>query len=285
MLVSTRMNTALLEARDSVTRGYNALNAYFDRILVLTLRRAKERHAHLARSLAGLRYELVYGQDKAELDLDALVRDGLYDPKRARKLHRHGREMSLGHIACTMSHMAIWRSVLGGRAERVLVFEDDAVADPAALDLAPAVLDQLPSQWDLVYFGYNRNEQVTLHDRLKRAFYMGLGALRLIRWTAREASNILPRPYSPNLRRAGLHDCTHAYALTPRAAERLIAFQTPIALNVDSGITRVILRGQIEAYVTEPKLFHQEGLPSYIAGDGAGAADHTPVPDRLAAAG
>lgn len=253
---------------DAVARGFQALNRYFDRVVVLTLRRASDRHASVQRVLAGLEHELFFGRDKQELNLEELTRANVYDPARARRLHRQSREMTLGHVACVMSHMEIWRSIVGGQGKRVLVLEDDAIPDPRAMAAAPDILGQLPADWDLVYLGYDRNEpeKVTLRRRLDQLTYVGLGALGLIRYSAREARNLLPRPFSANLRRAGLHDQTHAYALTPPAAERLLAFQRPIALNVDTGIARVVLRGELEAFVATPKLFHQDQttMPSYV---------------------
>jgi hypothetical protein len=146
----------------------------------------------------------------------------------------------------------------------VLILEDDAIPCPDGLPLVGEALAELPLTWDLLYLGYGRNETITVRRRLNRLFYMMIGAAGLFYLGAREASRILPRPFSPHLRRAGSHDLTHAYAITPLAAERLLRFQQPIALNVDTGITRVILRGEIEAYVAHPKAFHQTGLDSYI---------------------
>jgi glycosyl transferase family 25 len=251
----------------AVARSYRALNDYFDRIFVLTLRRATDRHPLLERALAGLRYEVVYGQDKLELDLAALEARGVYDDRAARRLHRHGRGITLGHIACVLSHARIWRRMLDEGHERVLVFEDDAEPIPESIALAPAVLAQLPPSFELAYLGYKGREELTLRRRLDQAAYVALGAVGLIRWSAREAMNLLPRPYSANLRRAGLHDHTHAYALSRSAARKLLDFQSPVRLNVDTGIGRLVLRGELEAYVSEPKLFRQRGGTSYILQD------------------
>ncbi len=254
-----------MDAAPSVPAHYAALNDYFERIYVLTLERATDRRAAFARALAGLRYEVVHGQDKLELDYPDLEARGMYDERAARRAHRHGRGVTLGHIACVLSHARIWRRILEEGHERALVLEDDAEPIPDAIDLAPAVLAQLPPSFELAYLGYSRHETITFRRRLDQAAYVALGAARLIRWTAREAWNLLPRPYSPNLRRAGLHDYTHAYALTPSAARKLLAAQTPVILNVDSGITRLIMRGELEAYVSEPKLFRQRcGIVSYV---------------------
>ncbi|HSN91748.1 MAG TPA: glycosyltransferase family 25 protein [Anaeromyxobacteraceae bacterium] len=245
-------------------RAYEALNAYFDRIYVITLARATDRRALLETSLAGLRYEIVHGQDKRDLDLADLVARGVYDDRAARRLHRLGRGMTLGEVACALSHADVWRRIAGEGHGRALIFEDDAVPVEGAIDLAPAALAQLPPTWELVYLGYDRNEEVTLRRRVNRLAYMALGALRLIPWSAREAANLLPRPYSANLRRAGFHDHFHAYGVTAAAARKLLEFQPPVVLPADTAGNRLVLRGRIEAYVTEPKLFRQRGGHSYI---------------------
>lgn len=254
-----------------VRAGYEALNAFFDRAYVITLRRAARRQAQLARALDGLRYELVYGRDGQELELAALIAEGIYDPDRARRLDRYGRAMTGGQVACVLSHMDVWRRIGAGSHRRALILEDDAVPCPEGLARVEEALAELPESWDLLYLGYDRNERVTVRRRVDRLAYMALGALRLHYLSAREASNLLPRPFGRRLRRAGLHDLTHAYAITPRAARRLLAFQEPIALTVDTGLTRLTLRGELEAYVADPKAFRQSGLDSFIRrGDGGG---------------
>jgi glycosyl transferase family 25 len=195
--------------------------------------------------------------------MDDLIARGVYDPKRARRLHRLGREMNLGQIACALSHIAVWRQVAAGPHRRVLVLEDDAVPVQEIATVGDT-LAELPPSWELLYLGYNRNEVVTPRLRANQIAYMCLAAFRIGSLSVREASNLLPRPHSARLRRAGFHDETHAYALTPAAAERLLRFQRPIGLNVDSAITRVILREEIEAYVADPKVFYQSGAASLI---------------------
>lgn len=259
-------------------RAYQALNDYFDRIYVLTLRRAADRQAAFARALAGLDYEVVYGHDKLELDLADLQARGVYDDRAARRVQRHGLGLTLGEIACVLSHAMIWRRALDEGHERVLVFEDDAEPIPGAVDEAPAVVAQLPPTFEVAYLGWAKHERITLKRRLDQAAYVALGAAGLIRWSAREARNLLPRPYSANLRRAGSHDLSHAYAFTSSAARKLLASQRPVVLNADSGISRLIMRGELEAYVSVPKLFQQSGSASYVGvarpspETGAGAA-------------
>ena len=66
------------------------------------------------------------------------------------------------------------------------------------------------------------------------------------------------KPYSKHLKKAGFHDCTHAYAVTLQAAKKLLAAQTPVVYRADDLLSATILKGELNAYVTEPKFFDQE---------------------------
>lgn len=248
----------------ALARSYEALNEGFDRIFVLTLARAVDRHRAFEHALAGLRYEVVHGHDKLDLEVADLERRGLYDDREARRTDRYGRSMTVGQIACNLSHAKIWRRMLDEGLERVLVFEDDAEPIPENVALTASVLSQLPPTFEVVYLGYQKRERATFKRRLDQLVYTVLGALGLHHFTAREARNLLPRPHSANLRRAGYHDHTHAYAFTRSAARKLLAAQTPVTASVDTAIARLIIRGELEAYISEPKLFRQRDGMSYI---------------------
>ena len=243
---------------DATGRAFDLLNARFDKILVVTLERAKDRQERLRERLCGLNYELFFGTDKRNLDVADLQARKVYDEARARRLHRHGKPMVLGMIACALSHRGAYEAVLANGWQRVLIFEDDVVPDPAALPQLSAALDELPPSWELLYLGYTRHEQITPALRRKQWTYLQLARLRLIRWSPTEARHMLPRPYSAHLRRAGLHDCLHAYAVTASAARKLVAAQTPVALNPDPAVSRLVMRGELEAFITEPRFFDQE---------------------------
>jgi glycosyl transferase, family 25 len=79
----------------------------------------------------------------------------------------------------------------------------------------------------------------------------------------------LPVPYSKHLKRAGFHNCTHAYALTLGAAEKLIRNQIPVIYRSDDLLSSTIMKGELNAFVTTPKFFdqqsiHQTSIPSQI---------------------
>jgi glycosyl transferase family 25 len=93
-------------------------------------------------------------------------------------------------------------------------------------------------------------------------------------WRPKDVARLYPRPFSPLLYRAGYHNCTHAYALTRGAAQKLIASQTPVHYCSDSVLTHHVLRKRLEAYSVRRQLFTQldfvsghQAATSYINSD------------------
>jgi glycosyl transferase family 25 len=252
-----------------VREAFDFLNGWADRIVVISLARATDRQARLRERLRGLRYELFPATDKLQLDRAALVKEGAYDESRTRRAFRHSREMNLGEIACALSQRRVYEAAVAHGWSRTVVFEDDVVPRPADLPLLPAALSQLPPGWDLCYLGYARNEAPTAWDRAKRATYVALAPLRLVPWRTGEALRLLPRPFSANLRRAGLHDYALAYAVSLEGARKLVAAQTPVSLRADWLLASAIVGGRLNAFLTAPKMFDQDdpaAAPSYIHG-------------------
>ncbi len=237
-----------------------ALNAHFDKIFVITLARAHDRHANIAQSLAGLNYELVYGVDKRDLDWDTLRRTGDYLPERARKLNRYSkeRELPLGVIACSLSHRSVYQRLLDSGHERALIFEDDVLPIPQNLPSISAAIGELPTNWELLYLGYITNERPI--SALRRQYYRLLYSVwhnHVYRWRPKDVDRLFPRPYSPSLYRAGYHNCTHAYAVTREAARKLIDAQTSVSYCADSVLTHLVLRKRLEAFSVRRQLFSQ----------------------------
>jgi glycosyl transferase family 25 len=248
-------------------RAYRFLDGWADRIFVLSLARATERRARMRERLAGLRFEFLDATDKLDLDGARLLRDGVYDERRTPRAFRHRREMPIGQVACSLSHRAIYDRIVRNGWERTVVLEDDAVPLDPGLAALPDALSQLPAGWDLCYLGYLGNEEITAKARLKRAAYLALAPLRLVRWRTAEARRLLPRPYSANLRRAGRHLCTHAYAVTREGARKLLAAQTPVGFHADQLLAYLVLGGRLDAYVAHPMCFDQEAFAGIAPGD------------------
>ena len=95
-------------------------------------------------------------------------------------------------------------------------------------------------------------------NKTKQFFYKILSSLGLMKWSFTMVQHLLPKPYSAHLKKAGFHDCTHAYAITQEAAKILLKAQTPVVYRADDLLSATIMKGELKAFVTQPKFFDQE---------------------------
>lgn len=239
---------------------YEFLNGYFDKIFVVSLHRAFDRKAAIRQHLEGLNYDFFQAVDKKDFTVEEAIKSGVYDEIKALRLNRHGvRKLHLGEIACAWSHRNLYEKIVAEGYERVLIFEDDVVPKLSTLKLLPHTMLQLPEKWELVYLGFLKNEEIVPKHWRKKQFYKLLATLRAYKWlTRRHVNNLYPKPYSANLRIAGLHDCTHAYAISKSAAEKLLKAQMPIYSRADELITHEVLKGNLNAFICNPTFFDQE---------------------------
>jgi glycosyl transferase, family 25 len=236
----------------------NLLDQYFDKIFVVSLPRFTQRHQQLRENLNGLNFHFFFGVDKLQLDIDKMQLDGTYDEKKAKQLQRQGKTLNLGEIACSLSHRMIYEEMIKNNWQKVLILEDDVLPLYDNLQLLPAALSELPNDWELVYFGYLKYEKVTTKIKIKQFFYKIISSIGLMKWSYKMVSNLLPKPFSTHLKKAGFHDCTHAYAITIEAAKILLAAQTPVVYRADDLLSSTIMKGALKAFVTEPKFFDQQ---------------------------
>ena len=234
------------------------LEKYFDHIFVITLERAVDRQVNVKERLKGLHFDFFYGVDKHGLSWEKVNEEGIYDDKKARQLNRYSKGMILGHIACALSHRHLYQHIVEKRYQRVLIFEDDAVPLFDKDGELQQSVEELPANWEVIYFGYNKNETATPTLKCKQAFYRVISHLKLIKWSPLMVSNFLPRLYSPHLQRAGFHDLMHAYGVSREACKKLIQAQTPVVFNADPLVTHLVMNGQLNAFITRKKFFTQE---------------------------
>jgi glycosyl transferase family 25 len=237
---------------------FTAVNNYFDKIYVITLKRATDRHLHVQQHLQGLDYALWYGADKMELDIDQLIKDGLYSPALSKKHHDQKKQMHPGEIGCALSHFAIYQDVVDHQYKKVLILEDDAVVDEQQFFLFEEMASELPQNWQLWYLGFNKNEKSPAMAPFKEPFYHACYALGIKRtYNHQVIGNRYARPYAQHLLRAGFHDCTHAYAITTSAAAVLLKMQTPLQYLADNLLAFAAASGQLQAFASWPRLINQ----------------------------
>ncbi|HEX2609229.1 MAG TPA: glycosyltransferase family 25 protein [Flavisolibacter sp.] len=236
---------------------FRTINLFFDKVYVLTLERETQRHEHIRKELYGLEYELLYGVDKQSFRIDDLKAKGLYDEEQARRHHRFGKPMSAGMIGCSWSHRNAYDHMIRNKVQKALILEDDVIIDKGHTALLPAILAELPRNWELVYFGYFRHEQAGQFSFLKQAAYHIQRLIGRHKFSHQTISNLYAKPYSAHLLKAGYHDQTHAYGLTLAGAKKLRKLQDPITFFPDNLLAYAITNGLLNAYATRPKLINQ----------------------------
>lgn len=234
------------------------LQLYFDKIFVVSLPRFTGRHQQVEQRLQGLNFDFFWGADKLQMDDEDVRSNGTYDEQRAKKLQRQGKALNLGEVACSLSHRNVYEWMIKNNWKKILILEDDVLPLYNNLNLLPDVLNELPADWELVYLGYLKHENVNTNLKVKQFFYKILSRLGLMKWSYTMIKNLLPRPFSSHLKKAGFHDCTHAYAISLEAAKKLASAQTPVVYRADDLLSATILKGELNAFITDPKFFDQE---------------------------
>jgi glycosyl transferase family 25 len=236
----------------------NLLHQYFDKVLVMTVARFTERHERVKERLAGIEFEFFFGADKNELDEKAIQHIYHYKPENTLAVRQVFPSLNTGEIACALSHTMIYQAMLDNKWQRVLIFEDDVVPDYSALPLLANCLKELPANWELFYLGYLKNEKPSFGKKIKMLWYKIMAIFGFSRMPVSMISNVLPKPYSVSLLKAGFHDCTHAYAISLEGAKRLLEAQTPVQYRADNLLSALVLKGKLNAFISKSNLFNQE---------------------------
>lgn len=224
----------------------------------MTIRRATERHEKLQSVLNGLNFNFLFGADNKEFNVDDLIKQGVYDPVKAKQVHRYNKLFNMGMLGCTITHKMVYEDVVKNGYKRVLIFEDDVLPLEEGLKVFPEIIQELPPDWELVYFDYNKNTQQTVGGFFKQQLYHAQKFFGGLNLTHKTISNLYARPYSKHLKVAGHHDFGSAYALTGQAAKKLVEIQTPVAYWSDHLLAYASSNRILNAYLTVPKLFIQE---------------------------
>jgi GR25 family glycosyltransferase involved in LPS biosynthesis len=134
-------------------------------------------------------------------------------------------------IGCFLSHLAIWRWVIGADLPRVLVLEDDAApAEHFNAAHLRSLLARIPGECGLVFLG---------------CMIMG---------------GLADRPEGANLARLYYFNGTFAYLITPAACRRLLAHLLPMHAHIDHQISNVLIeqRLRLPAYYAAPQFFEPD---------------------------
>ncbi|MBL0336695.1 MAG: glycosyltransferase family 25 protein [Chitinophagaceae bacterium] len=241
--------------------SFRLLNKYYDKIWVLTIQAAADRRENFARHFERLDYEFFYGADKNQFTIEQVTADNIYNDKLARQHHRYDKCMKHGEIACSWSHKMMYEEMLAKGYEKVLIFEDDALPDPEQMARIPVILHEIPEHADLVWWGWSKNGERNPAGRFKQFFYHIQHRAGKLKWDDRMIRHLYARPFSGQLKIAGFHDYTFAYAINRHAAEKLAEKQTPIQYIADNLLAHASTNHWLKGYIVHPAVFLHDMLP------------------------
>lgn len=236
----------------------DVLQQHFDKVLVLTVPRFKDRQEKVKQRLGGISFDFFYGVDKNDLTEDYINKNYHYDKKNSLAVRQYYPPLNTGEIACALSHRNIYQAMIDNNWQHVLVFEDDVVPDEKNISLIPETLKELPANWELFYLGYLKNEKISFGSKLKNVWYKAMALFGASNMSGQMLNNRLPKHFSPHLFKAGFHDCTHAYAVSLSAAQKLVKAQTPVIQRADNLLSLLVLKGELKAFASQSFLFNQE---------------------------
>ena len=137
-------------------------------VFVINLERSVHRRQYAIDHLAGhgVQARIVPAVDGNTLDLDELSQQGVYDDSLARQ--KFSRSLSRNEIACTLSHVNVWRKMIADDVPMAMILEDDVMLAPDIADAITAALDQAPANWDIIQLYHDCREQIPIGEHLVR---------------------------------------------------------------------------------------------------------------------
>ncbi|KAF7367757.1 hypothetical protein MSAN_00839700 [Mycena sanguinolenta] len=178
--------------------------------------------------------------------------------------------LSRSRIACWHSHLSVIRrvSTAGSDKTATLILEDDIDMEADIKERLSSIWSLLPADWDIVFFGCVG--ALACHCWSNESYYPAL------EYTLSRQSTPLSTAFHPS--HAPL--CTHAYALSPAGAKRLLLHLTypPFAYSraIDHALAWLVRSGRLKAFSVLPSVVVQRkiGKSDVMLGDGSEWRDH-----------
>jgi|LakMenEpi03Aug12_release.lakeMendotaPanAssembly.Ray.scaffolds.fasta_scaffold428669_2 glycosyl transferase family 25 len=195
------------------------LNEFFDKIYVITLP-TSSRFERIKKRLEGLEYEIFEGLNAEIIDKNEYL--------------ELGSKLTRGQLGCTVSHVNLYKKIAQENYEKILILEDDCVFLENLQSLRTS-LSQLPSNWKVVYLGWEPNPMYA--------------------------------NYSQNLCKITQNNLiyvhgTHCFGITKDFAKQCLEENSNYHFTADGLLTHMILKFGVEMFAVVPKVSLPENIDS-----------------------
>ncbi|MFC1688659.1 glycosyltransferase family 25 protein [Pseudomonadota bacterium] len=240
-----------------------------DTVIVITVEGENKRQEQVKQLLDSheVPFHYLYGADFRKSSIDELKAEQIYDP--SLKLRDQQPLLTPGEVGCAVSHRMAAEKVAAGEYGSVLVLEDDVLILEQNLATLEASISSMPSDWDLLYLGYNKqNLSMPWSIRLKLLSWYPLRYwLGSKRHDPSSIRRIYRGPYDRYWYRAGCFNGAHAYAINTTAAEYLVKLQTPVRLEADVALKHLVRFSGLNSYCLRDDVFDQRRDVPSLVGD------------------
>jgi glycosyl transferase family 25 len=239
------------------------LNSFFDKILVINIARNADRRKYVYDNIEGLDFDFFDGVDgrmfTGQSHVEGVDNEGC--------LQTSGKILKLGEIGCAMSHKKVWEHIVEKGYKKTLILEDDAMFLVEHIRCISAILDTMPQDWEMIYWGYV-NDAVPLLSTYVKINYL-YPFIRKFRPNFNPNLDVIGRKYSTYhsqfFRKAGFHGGTHAYAVTLETAKKYITLSSPIIGTAEYPLQQHSITPNSKTFITVPAIFGQrQGIISSI---------------------
>lgn len=137
-------------------------------VFVINLERSEYRRQFMLNYLDGLGIDaqIFPAVDGTKLNIDELQRQGIYNDALAHE--KFSRSLSCAEIACTLSHLSVYRKMVDENIPMAMILEDDAMFSEGGTDRLSSALREVPPGWEVLQLHYNCKEHVHITDNLVR---------------------------------------------------------------------------------------------------------------------
>lgn len=237
----------------------HSLNAFFDKIYVISIKRNSDRLNEFLNKYSNLKVEVFQGIDGKEL-FPKLEFVGMF-PKtffNENKLsYDRCKIWNKGQLGCAMSNLLVQKQIVKEKLNKVLILEDDAYLIEDRIAYFQSAILELPQNWELFYLGYNPISRWS-ENKFTRSL---LKIKHLVKPTNTHglSSRVLnkqffSKSYSKNLNIPGVYGGTHAYALSYEGAKKIVDLDTPLKHGFDTTLMFANYHKLIKSYSLKKQL-------------------------------
>ena len=202
---------------------------------VINLDKYREKYERTIQNLSSFylkpeRFNAVYIEDANSPEIKKITYPSVqYTIERGRNVDNN--IGTKGAIGCYLSHIKLWSMLLESKEDMFLIFEDDVNINDYSIEQLNQSLQEVNQyDWDFIFLGYDKPY---LMNDIK-----------------------IENVYKINSLTYGLH----SYLINRKGAIKLLKYSLPIVDQVDSYISYMASRGDINAYRTKEKYFIQNNI-------------------------